>query len=94
MKTFVFVVEKRPDRKKNNRLSRIYRIVRNTPKYLGYIEYTSGSSRGDESEVFGWLMDNGFIPKSYRNLSSSGWCGAGYYCQSVEDKGYKIIQLY
>lgn len=93
MKTFAFVVEKRPNRTRGNRVARIYRIVRNMPKYLGFIEYSSGCSRGADSEVFGWLMDNGFITKSYRNLSKSDWCGAGYYCQSVEDKGYKIIEL-
>lgn len=94
MKIFAFVVEKRPNRTRNNRCARIYRIVKNQPKYLGWVEYSTGSTQGDESEAFHWLMDNGYIPKSYYNLSKSDWSGAGYYCQAVEDKGYKIMQMY
>lgn len=94
MKTFIFTEERFPNKKRNNRLLRIYRIVHNRPKYLGWVEYSTGSTMGAESEAFHWLMDNGYIPKSYYNLSKSDWSGAGYYCQAVEDKGCKIIELY
>lgn len=97
MKVFAYVVEKRPNRTRNNRCARIYRIVKNLPKYIGYTEYSTGSTMGDDAEVFHKLIEMGLVPKSYYNLSettSGGWCGAGYYCQAVEDKGYKIVEMF
>lgn len=91
MKTFIFTEERFPNRMRNNRCLRIYRVVNNQPTYLGFTEYSTGSTMGAESEAFHWLMDNGYIPKSYYNLSKSDWSGAGYYCQVVEDKGCKIV---
>lgn len=97
MKVFVYVETAYHNKKRNNRMLRIYQLVKNQPKYLGFIEYTTGSTQGSDSECFHWLIENGYIPKKYYNLSelwSSGWMGKGYYCQAVEDKGYKIMQLF
>lgn len=98
MKTFVYTEERRPNRVRNNRVLRIYRIINNAPKFLGSLEYTTGSTPGSDSEVFQWLINNGYVPKKYYNLSRSesrgDWCGAGYYCPEVEAKGIKIIELY
>lgn len=93
MKTFVYVETRYHNRKRNNREARIYRVVNNQPKYLGVTSWSSGATRGSDSEVFQWLMDNGYIPKSYCALSESAWQGKGYYCQAVEEKGYKIIRI-
>ena len=90
MKTFVYVETRYHNRKRNNREARIYRVVNNQPKYLGFTQWSTGSTMGSDSEVFHWLMDNGYIPKSYYALSENEWRGKGYYCQEVEKKGYKI----
>lgn len=93
MKTFIFTEERFPNRMRNNRRLRIYRVVNNQPKYLGFTEYSTGSTMGAKSEAFHWLMYNGYIPKSYYHLSENDWRGAGYYCPYVEDKGYKIVEV-
>lgn len=94
MKTFIFTEERFPNRMRNNRRLRIYRVVNNQPKYLGFTDYSTGSTMGAKSEAFHWLMDNGYIPKSYYHLSENDWQGSGYYCQAVEDKGCKIVEIY
>lgn len=93
MKIFIFTKEFFPNKERNNRLLRIYQVVHNQPKYLGRVKYSTGSTMGATSEAFHWLIDAGYIPKSYYNLSQSMWCRAGYYCQAVEDKGYKIVRV-
>lgn len=93
MKTFIFKENKYRNRKRNNRECVIYQIKNNTPIIIGIISYTTGSTMGAESEVFHFLIENGFIPKSYYNLSKNEWRGGGYYCQEVESKGIKIIEI-
>lgn len=33
------------------------------------------------------------IPQSFYNLSKTDWRSGGYYCDKVEEKGIKIIEL-
>lgn len=37
---------------------RIYEVIGNAPKYKGITKYRTGSSVGDEFEVFQWILAN------------------------------------
>lgn len=91
MKTFVFTKKYQKGRK--NVFIRIYKIVKNEPTYIGYTEFSSSSTMGDESEVFHKLIELKYIPKKLYNTSKCSWRGSGYYCSDVEKMGYKIIGL-
>lgn len=93
MKTYIFTVKYTRATYGSNFALRIYRVKNNQPQYVTTRKGNTGSMRGFESEVFNALMDCGEIPKSYYNLSSCSWRSGGYYCQEVEDKGVKIIEL-
>lgn len=92
MKTFVFT--KKYQKGRNNVFIRIYKIVKNNPVYIGYTEFSSSSTMGDESEVFHKLIELKYIPKKLYKTSECSWRGAGYYCHEIKDKGYNIIGLY
>lgn len=93
MKTFIFKKLIYNSKTSNNRECVIYRVKNNIPHYIGSVYYTTGMTCGAESEVFHFLIKNKYIPKSYYNLSKNDWRGSGYYCQEVEDKGVKIIEI-
>ena len=69
----------------------VYRIKKNAPESLGLVEVSETSTRGYDRETFIFLINNGFLPKSYYALSYCEWRGNGYYCPEVEAKGIKII---
>ena len=93
MKTFIFTEERFPNRKRNNRRLRIYRIVKNTPDYLGFLDYTTGCS-SSRCEAFRWLIEKGFIPKKYYNLGSRVYdMPKGCYPPNLADYGYKVVEI-
>lgn len=92
MKTYIYTTEKRHTRELN-RYCRIYRVKNNVPQYIGEVEFSTGSYRGEDSEVFNKLIEIGQIPKSYYNLSKCEWRGPGYYCKEVEKKGVRIYGM-
>lgn len=91
MKTFIYK-ETAYYRKHNNRELTIYQVKKNTPCYVGTLEYTTGSTKGAKAEVLQFLIDNKYIPKKYYYSSECSWRGAGYYGGIVVDK-YKIIEI-
>ena len=91
MKTFFFYGQYQKGRL--NRVCTIYQVKRNTPVYVGKVQFSTASTTGDSSEVFQKLMELGYIPKKAYKLSQRPWSGAGYYCKEVEELGYKIFEL-
>ena len=69
----------------------VYRIRHNVPERLGLVELSEARTRGYDSETFNFLINKGYLPKSYYHLSRCDWQGSGYYCPEVEAKGIKII---
>ncbi len=92
MKTFIYKVTTYPNRTRNNRELTIYRVKENIPIYIGSHFFSIGSSRGDQHEVFNYLMENGYIPKKYYNSSKCSWRGGGYFAGEVENF-YRIIEV-
>ena len=91
MKTFFFYGQYQKGQL--NRVCTIYQVKRNTPVYVGKVQFSTASTPGDRSEVFQKLIELGYIPKKMYNLSKCSWSGAGYYCKEVEERGYKIFEL-
>ncbi len=92
MKTFIYKELRFPNRTRNNRELTIYKIEKNAPRYIGTVEFCSGSTRGATHEAFNYLMDHGYIPKKYYRSSECGWRGAGYFYGDVT-KFYNIIEV-
>ena len=93
MKTFIFTEERFPNRMRNNRRLRIYRVVKNTPDYLGFLDYTTGCS-SSKCEAFRWLIEKGFIHKKYYNLGARVYdIPEGCYPPNLEDYGYKVVEV-
>lgn len=92
MKTFIYKETKHHSRKRNNRELTIYKLEKNTPKYIGSVEYSTGSTRGAIHETFNYLMNNGYIPKKYYKSSECGWIGPGYFFGEVT-KYYNIFEV-
>lgn len=92
MKTFIYKEIKHHNRTCNNRELTIYKIKNNIPVYIGTVEYSTGSTRGAQHEVFNYLMDNGHIPKKYYNSSKCDFMGSGYFFGDVT-KLYNIIEI-
>jgi hypothetical protein len=92
MKNFIYKETKHHNRTQNNRELTIYQIKNNTPKYIGSLEYSTGSTRGAQHEAFNYLMGSGYIPKKYYNSSKCSWMGAGYFFGEVT-KLYNIIEI-
>lgn len=92
MKTFIYKEIAHHNKKRYNRELTIYRIKNNTPIYIGYTEFSTGSTRGAKHECFNYLMENGHIPKKYYNSSCSEWMGAGYFFGEVT-KHYNIFEV-
>ena len=92
MKRFIYTETKHQKRIRNNRELTIYQIKNNMPKYIGSLEYSTGSTRGAQHETFNFLMDNGYIPKKYYNSSKCDFMGAGYFFGDVT-KLYNIIEI-
>lgn len=87
MKHFFFTIN---DRRGSYTTLKIFQIKKNTAHFRGYVKVNELSTKGYRSEVFNWLINNKYIPKSYFKLSSCAWSGEGYYCKKVEDKGILI----
>lgn len=92
MMTFIYKETKHHNRTRNNREVTIYRIKNNLPVYVGTAEFSSGSTRGAQHEVFNYLMDNGYIPKKYYNSSCDPWTGPGYFFGEVTNY-YNIVEI-
>ena len=92
MITFIYKETARHNRKRFNRELIIYRIKNNKPEYIGYTEFSTGSTRGAQHEAFNYLMDNGYIPKKYYNSSCDPWTGPGYFYGDVT-KYYNIMEV-
>lgn len=93
MKTYIFTKEYRKSRNYENVLCNIYRVKNNKPVYIGVARFSTGSSRKAISEVFCTLIELKEIPQSFYNLSKTDRRSGGYYCDKVEEKGIKIIEL-
>jgi hypothetical protein len=92
MKTFIYKELKFHNRTRNNRELTIYKIEKNTPRYIGTVEFCSGCTRGAIHEAFNYLMNNGYIPKKYYTSSVCSWRGAGYFYGDVT-RLYNIIEV-
>ena len=46
-----------------DRTINIYRIKNNRPEYVGKVKFNTGSSYGDESEVYGLLVELKAVPR-------------------------------
>lgn len=92
MTTFIYKEIAHHNRTRNNRELTIYKIKNNTPVYIGFVKYSTGSTRGAKHETFNFLMDNGHIPKKYYKSSQCGWMGPGYFFGEVTNH-YKIIEI-
>lgn len=88
MKTFYGIVSKKTDKVWE---IIVYRISRNTPKYIGEFQFNYGMSKGFESEIFQFLVDKKLIPRKLLGCSLKEGRGEGYYCQEVMEKGYRIF---
>jgi len=94
MKTFIYTKKSPNDKKLVGQIEiNIYHVKNNKPTNIGTIFTTFGSSKGNDSEVFRYLIENKYIPKYYYNLSKNDWRGAGYYCFEVKDMGINIMGL-
>ena len=92
MKTFIYKKTAHHRRTRNNRELTIYEIKKNTPVYIGSVEYSTGSTRGAIHETFNYLMENGYIPKKYYNSSRCDWMGSGYFYGDVRNH-YNIVEV-
>ena len=92
MTNFIYKEIAHHNRKRNNREVTIYIIKHNKAEYVGTLEYSTGSTRGAQSEVFNFLMDHDYIPKKYYTSSECAWMGAGYFFGEVTQH-YSIIEV-
>lgn len=44
----------------------VYQITKNLPVYIGTVEASSGSYKGDESCVMNYIANTGLIPAKYK----------------------------
>lgn len=93
MRTYIFTTEYKKTSIYRNILCKIYRIKNNKPIYVGKANFNTGSCKQAISEVFCKLIELKEIPNKYYNLSKTDWRSGGYYCEEVEEKGIKIIEL-
>ena len=93
MKTYIFTKEYSRARNYENVRCKIYRVKNNKPIYVGLARFGNISNSGAINEVFRALIELKEIPKNYYNLSQNHWRSGGYYCDNVEKKGIKIIEL-
>lgn len=93
MKTYIFTTEKKKSSYGYKVICDIYRVKNNKPIYVGETSFNTSSNKGEISEVFCALIKLKEIPERYYNLSKTDWHSGGYYCDKVEEKGIKIIEL-
>lgn len=94
MKTYIYKIdEKIAANGYKKYIAKIYRVKNNEPTFVTSCNYSGGSYSGHRNEVFNALMECGEIPKKYKELSRTEWCGGGSYCEKVERKGIRIIEL-
>lgn len=87
MKTFVFTSEYKKCRYYNEVFCKIYRIKNNKPELLCTHSFNTGSCKGEQSEVFTALHNNGFISKRAYNQQN------GYYINPDLNSNISITQL-
>lgn len=94
MKTYIFTVdEKKAKDGYTEYIAKIYIVKNNKPTFVAACNYSAGCYAGHIDEVFHALIQIGDIPKKYKELSKNDWCSGGIYCEAVEKKGIRIIQL-
>lgn len=65
--------------KRNKITLRIHQIIRNKLKYIWELEYNLGITKGEDSEVYNFIIENWNIPKKAFNISQCAWRWAWYY---------------
>lgn len=66
----------------------IYRVKKNNLIRLGAISFNTGSTKGDESEIYTFLVDHKYLPiKQFENAN-------GYYrSQDAKENGFQITTI-
>lgn len=85
-KYFYYIEYRYNSLKRNNRELSIYRILNGKLSYVGNKKYTTGATRGAESEVFEFLVGKKLIPQKYFKASPC-------YYKSEVGKKYEIQQI-
>jgi hypothetical protein len=62
-KTFIYKLESKPYRTGLKVCAIVYKLVNNTPVYIGEVNYDSASCKGANSEVFTFLFNKGEVTK-------------------------------
>ena len=88
MKTFIATITYKNASYCQNATVNIYRVKKNNPVYLGTTSFNTGSTKGNESEVFTWLANNGEISKKVYNE-----CGGYYRWHEAEKTKIQITVL-
>lgn len=72
----------------------VYKHTRNGMKHIGSLEWCTRSYKGEESEVFTFLIDKKELPKKAYNWSESKSSSGGYYNWTFkEDHNVSIERL-
>ena len=85
MKTFIYsTYESKYNRRTGSSkvTLNVFEVIKNVPKGLGYLEYSTGSTKGETSEVYDFLL------KEKKVKPISGKTDSGYY---RENKLFQII---
>ena len=80
MKHYIYKLVSKPYNTGIQYTATVYRIVRNTPIYLGERNFDSASSKGANCEVFKFLYHTGEITKKYYDKHD------GYYFRTETTK--------
>lgn len=72
MKTFIWLVQNKTKTKFGYKFDVVvYKIVNNTPRYIGSKhEISSGSMMGEQSEALSVLLTKGILPESYKKKTN------------------------
>jgi len=72
----------------------VFKLTRQELKKIGELEWNTRSYKGEQSEVFTFLIDKKQLPKSAYNWSKSNQGSGGYYFDRFEkEHGVSIEQL-
>lgn len=87
MQTFISTVYSKKWHKRSGTITydlNIYRVIKNVPKAVASITYSTSSTRGAESEVMNALIQEGFIKGVEKDQ----------YYHDVKNKKFQIICLH
>lgn len=88
MKTYIYKLTSVQHKIGQKLTAKVYRIVKNTPVYLGERIYHSGSCKGAQSEVFTFLFHVGEVTK--KQFDKHG----GYYVNVPHNPSpIKLIEI-